>query len=178
MVPTSSRPPGKERRQEKQRAAEAAPALAAPPSRHFWVPLSFTLALVPIAFVERVRDHPVLVWSGLRLSGYAPGLAGMALPRDEGGEHYPGLFNCLASTALPSGMPPALRVRILGVVLEAGLRARVAPARTAPLRLRLRDSPRVVPAVSRTPWGSGSSRSCSARTSSSGSMTTGSTCSS
>ncbi|MEE8198711.1 MAG: hypothetical protein V3R48_03245 [Thermoplasmata archaeon] len=63
MVPTSSRPPGKERRQEKQRAAEAAPALAAPPSRHFWVPLSFTLALVPIAFVERVRDHPVLVWS-------------------------------------------------------------------------------------------------------------------
>ena len=63
MVPTSSRPPGKERRQEKQRAAEAAPALAAPPSRHFWVPLSFTLALVPIAFVERVRDHHVLVWS-------------------------------------------------------------------------------------------------------------------
>ena len=63
MVPASSRPLGKERRQEKQRAAEAAPALAAPPSRYSWVPLSFTLALVPIAFVERVRDHPVLVWS-------------------------------------------------------------------------------------------------------------------
>lgn len=63
-MPVSSGAPGKERRPAKQRAAaEEAPAPEGSPSRYFWVPLAFTLALVPIAFVDRVRENPVLVWS-------------------------------------------------------------------------------------------------------------------
>ncbi len=63
MASTSSRRSRSARRQEARRAAVTSPSAGASPSRHLWVPISFTLGLVAISFVGRVRDNPVLVWS-------------------------------------------------------------------------------------------------------------------
>ena len=63
----SSRASGKER--QAKRAGEGAPTAGGPPSRYFWVPLAFTLGLVPIALVDRVRENPILVFSVLSSAG-------------------------------------------------------------------------------------------------------------
>ncbi len=57
------------RREKRARVGMASPAPSQDSKRYFWVPLGFTLALVLVAAVERVRSSPVLWWSFLAAAG-------------------------------------------------------------------------------------------------------------
>lgn len=50
-------------RRQAKRSADPAQATAAPPRRHWWVPLGLTLALAAMPALERIRSNPTLVAS-------------------------------------------------------------------------------------------------------------------
>ena len=139
------------------------------------VPLGLTAALLALTLLPRVRDNrgADLVVLGRRRRSCSRGRRALALragrrrrsavrPPPRAPQHY------------VQSLLPAQRLRLLGLVLAAGLRLRAAAGRAAPLRLRLRHAAVVVAARALSASASARSRSSSAPTCSSGSRTTGS----
>ena len=123
-------------------ATDAPPLVAAP-----WVPWMPVRAddgapapLVSAARTAERRSHQVVLGRG----GRAPPVAGRLVSRKAcgGPSHAPS--RCPTPAALRAGHVSAVGVRLLGLVLAAGLRLRVAARRAARLRVRVRHAAVVV----------------------------------